>query len=710
MTVGESSPIPLKPTLARALSARSRHQRPPTRQNDQVLGALWKMVEPQYSVRSRRTSENDPEAEELDTRLTPYDKTQSEQNRGSTSLNGSNRLPSVSSMRDENITSDRKRLSSVTDAIFSGKPVLIRRSPSHRRLKQGNNRARTENRANGELPSKETKGIMGNSEPTSKPAYDDDSFASHNGPKIKVVGTGIVPSTKSLVTKPSPLRRRVNAWNIAPSLIPDLKNVYIQHKDKELEPADKSTDAKTSPIYDYEDDFELMTSEVWFGYSCFSSKLHNAPSVTCPPPLSENDDHLIKPTSSVTRNKQFEQQQQVYKESEEKHQGKESDRQIRHLKIKQEDEKGKCRQEKELSERREQDGDGSVLRRTQSENRKSDDENKNRTNDYSNSDNFLSFEASSDITLSPSSTSTTRRRKKHPPERVSSSQSLPSKTKKASSLPSASISERGNTGNSGVSSNSSDSLANALKRITSEDWLQKIDAMNEFNRLAVYQPKLLQPELHSVVLVLLPEIRNLRSSVSRAAINTFGILFQKFPRRMEADLDLITKTLLHKSGESVGFIREDVWKTLKHLVDGVLPQKAALAIVDGGASHRNATVRGATAEFLSMTVEKLGPSRCLRGCKDVAEKVIPATAQFVIDRSPLARFYGRTIFGMLMEHSDFERILQKNLSTTTILHIRNVLDSIKKKGVGERPEEGISFKSTKSDPSTIRSVRTKKLT
>ncbi|XP_076321756.1 uncharacterized protein LOC143231091 isoform X5 [Tachypleus tridentatus] len=507
MTVGESSPIPLKPTLARALSARSRHQRPPTRQNDQVLGALWKMVEPQYSVRSRRTSENDPEAEELDTRLTPYDKTQSEQNRGSTSLNGSNRLPSVSSMRDENITSDRKRLSSVTDAIFSGKPVLIRRSPSHRRLKQGNNRARTENRANGELPSKETKGIMGNSEPTSKPAYDDDSFASHNGPKIKVVGT-----------------------------------------------------------------------------------------------------------------------------------------------------------------------------------------------------------ASSDITLSPSSTSTTRRRKKHPPERVSSSQSLPSKTKKASSLPSASISERGNTGNSGVSSNSSDSLANALKRITSEDWLQKIDAMNEFNRLAVYQPKLLQPELHSVVLVLLPEIRNLRSSVSRAAINTFGILFQKFPRRMEADLDLITKTLLHKSGESVGFIREDVWKTLKHLVDGVLPQKAALAIVDGGASHRNATVRGATAEFLSMTVEKLGPSRCLRGCKDVAEKVIPATAQFVIDRSPLARFYGRTIFGMLMEHSDFERILQKNLSTTTILHIRNVLDSIKKKGVGERPEEGISFKSTKSDPSTIRSVRTKKLT
>ncbi|XP_013781470.2 TOG array regulator of axonemal microtubules protein 2-like isoform X2 [Limulus polyphemus] len=677
MTVGESSPIPLKPTLARALSARSRHQRPLHQrrcQTDQVLGALWKMAEPQYSVWSSATTENDSEVEEVDALLTPYDKAQSEQNRDSTRINDSNRLPSTSSLGDEDISSDpkQKSFSSITDAVFSGKPVLIR-SPSLRWLKQGN-RARIENRANREVHSDKTQRIMGNSEPASKPP-DGDSFASH---KIKVVGTGIVPSTKSLITKPSPLRRRVNAWNIAPSLTPELKNVYTQYKDREFVPTENSRDVKTSPTDEYEDDFEAISSE------------------------SENNDHLIIPTASVTRNKQFKRQQQVFKE---KRRVKERDRQMQkqHLEKKQEDERERHRQKRESSKKREQDEDTSILRRTRIE---LDNENKS----YSNTDNFLLLEATSAIALSPSSKSTSRLRKKISPERVSSSQSLPGKTKKNSPVTSATISERGSIENSGSFSNPCDSLTNALKTITSEDWLQKVNAMNEFNRLAAYQPQLLQAELHSVVLVLLSEIRNLRSSVSRAAINTFGILFQKCPRHMEADLDLITKTLLHKSGENAGFIREDIGKTLKHLVDGVSLQKAALAIVDGGASHRNAAVRGTTAEFLSMTVEKLGPSRCMTGCKDVAEKVISATAQFVMDRSPLARFYGRTIFSMLMEHPDFDRILQKNLSTSTIRHIRNVLDSIKKKGVGKRPEEGISFKSTKSDFSINRSVRAKKLT
>ncbi|XP_022236919.1 TOG array regulator of axonemal microtubules protein 1-like, partial [Limulus polyphemus] len=113
--------------------------------------------------------------------------------------------------------------------------------------------------------------------------------------------------------------------------------------------------------------------------------------------------------------------------------------------------------------------------------------------------------------------------------------------------------------------------------------LQKVGAMNDFSRLAKYHPQVLQPELHAAVLVVLPEIRNLRSTVSRAAITTLGEFFLKFTRHMEPDLDLITKTLLHKSGENVSFLREDIDRTLKYLVEGVSSQKAALAIVDGGA-------------------------------------------------------------------------------------------------------------------------------
>ncbi|XP_022236232.1 uncharacterized protein LOC111083827, partial [Limulus polyphemus] len=67
MTVGEGSPIPLKPTLARTMSAKRRRQRPTkTPHADQVLGALWKMAEPRQSVWNRVEAEDDSEIEEVE--------------------------------------------------------------------------------------------------------------------------------------------------------------------------------------------------------------------------------------------------------------------------------------------------------------------------------------------------------------------------------------------------------------------------------------------------------------------------------------------------------------------------------------------------------------------------------------------------------------------------------------------------------------------
>ncbi|XP_022245483.1 TOG array regulator of axonemal microtubules protein 1-like [Limulus polyphemus] len=293
------------------------------------------------------------------------------------------------------------------------------------------------------------------------------------------------------------------------------------------------------------------------------------------------------------------------------------------------------------------------------------------------------------------------------PGRAVSTQSLPTRTPKKVPVVSGALSERGNNDGTGPFTNPQSALKTALKTITSDDWQQKVDAMNDIERLAAHHPQDLQMELHSVVLALLPEVRNLRSSVSRMAINTLGELFQTFKRHMETDLDLITKTLLHKSGENIGFIREDIDNTMRHLVEGVSSQKAALAIVAGGASHRNPAVRKTAAQLLSVTVEKLGSARCLTGCKDVAEKVLPATASFVMDCSPLARYYGRKIFFILMEHPDFESSLQKSVSASTIRNISSILDSIRRKGIGEMPKEGFSANSSKTNLSRSRLLRSK---
>lgn len=52
-------------------------------------------------------------------------------------------------------------------------------------------------------------------------------------------------------------------------------------------------------------------------------------------------------------------------------------------------------------------------------------------------------------------------------------------------------------------------------------------------RLATFHPNILQKELHNIVLALVDEVKNLRSSVSRSAIFTLGDLLIKMKKHIE---------------------------------------------------------------------------------------------------------------------------------------------------------------------------------
>lgn len=54
-------------------------------------------------------------------------------------------------------------------------------------------------------------------------------------------------------------------------------------------------------------------------------------------------------------------------------------------------------------------------------------------------------------------------------------------------------------------------------------------------------------------------------------------------------------------------------------------------------SHRNGAVRKVAAQSLLAIVEKMGASRILTQSKEVTEKLLPTTAQFLMDGMPLTR-------------------------------------------------------------------------
>ncbi|GFY55547.1 TOG array regulator of axonemal microtubules protein 2, partial [Trichonephila inaurata madagascariensis] len=239
-------------------------------------------------------------------------------------------------------------------------------------------------------------------------------------------------------------------------------------------------------------------------------------------------------------------------------------------------------------------------------------------------------------------------------------------------------------------------LKKALKSLATDTWMGKIEGIRTIQRLAKSHSDVLQMQLHPVVLALLTEVKNLRSSVARAAILAIGDLFVALKKNVEPDLDLITSTLLSKCGETVGFIRDDIEKVMSHLIDTITPCKAAVSIIAGGASHRNGAVRKVAAQSLLAVAEKMGAARILTS-KDVTERLLPTTALFLMDGMPLTRWYGRRIYQLLMTHPSFDKLLLRYVQPSTLRNINSILDSIRKKGAGDMPKEGVSARTLKNE-------------
>ncbi|XP_015791082.1 TOG array regulator of axonemal microtubules protein 1-like isoform X2 [Tetranychus urticae] len=235
--------------------------------------------------------------------------------------------------------------------------------------------------------------------------------------------------------------------------------------------------------------------------------------------------------------------------------------------------------------------------------------------------------------------------------------------------------------------NPQEALRAALAAFGEDAWTTKVEGMLAVTRLASFHPSVLQKDFHSVIVSLVDEVKNLRSSVSRSAIFTLGDLFSKMKKSLEPDMELIGSALLAKCSENASFIREDCEKALMSMVEEMPQIKSALILIHFGANHRNMNVRRTAAFFLSILVEKMGPVKCLMGPKDIGEHLLQSAAKFLMDGSPHTRFYGRKIFSVLLNHSLFDKLLRKHVAPGTYRNICGILDSIKRRGVGEKPAD-----------------------
>ncbi|XP_053331348.1 TOG array regulator of axonemal microtubules protein 1 [Spea bombifrons] len=226
--------------------------------------------------------------------------------------------------------------------------------------------------------------------------------------------------------------------------------------------------------------------------------------------------------------------------------------------------------------------------------------------------------------------------------------------------------------------NPNNSLTDVFTLLENDDWEKKIEGLALIRSLCAFHPDLVMEKLYDLSLAIAKEVKNLRSSVSRAAIACLGDMFTHLKKNMDHDLDNCVKVVLHKAGESSVFIREDVDKTLDAMVENVTPVRAMMSLINGGVSHLNPAVRKCTAHHLYNLMEKMGPGCVLSGVKNITDRALPAIAKFALDGAQETRHFGRKMLHLLMSHPEFTKMLEKYIPPKELPYVKDVIHNIKK--------------------------------
>ncbi|TPP61435.1 hypothetical protein FGIG_02179 [Fasciola gigantica] len=300
-----------------------------------------------------------------------------------------------------------------------------------------------------------------------------------------------------------------------------------------------------------------------------------------------------------------------------------------------------------------------------------------------------------------------------------------------------------------------------LQQINSEDWEAKVSGLEALSQIALEKPdtflgvlgqsgsasagvtrqtstQLLShaDTLGQAVQAIIAECRNLRSQVSRQAVQTLTSLFQGLGRAMDPHVEVCVRVLLGKTGEAAAaFLRDEVSVAMAALAQTANPSRAIGALLQHGLGHKNPAVRLQTALQIAQIVESLN-TRTLQShrssSKDaqrpvgnklnstpagrlsswssatnlqssssansnasaslgaLTDRLVTAASQFLTDGNQETRYHGRRLLSFLLAQPDFEKSVIKQLTGQSLRAMRDAIDQVQTRGVGELPTTSAS--------------------
>lgn len=127
-------------------------------------------------------------------------------------------------------------------------------------------------------------------------------------------------------------------------------------------------------------------------------------------------------------------------------------------------------------------------------------------------------------------------------------------------------------------SNPKQDSAKLLEKIAGSDWEATFDALSIVRRLAKHHPAFLEDRIHAATKVILAQVTNLRSTVSKNSLLALESLCSCFQKSMDPEVDGILAVLIKRSTDSNTFVCESATSSITSVILHCSPSKVVSAL------------------------------------------------------------------------------------------------------------------------------------
>jgi hypothetical protein len=224
----------------------------------------------------------------------------------------------------------------------------------------------------------------------------------------------------------------------------------------------------------------------------------------------------------------------------------------------------------------------------------------------------------------------------------------------------------------------SNALRSAMAGLKNDAWDVVFDSLNILRRLALHHSPVVVAQLHGLVLLLIKQVHNLRSSVAKNALLTLQDCCSGLGKHMDSELaDIVPNLMKLASEKGTGFISEESERVLHSMLEHCSDTRLMSALISS-ANHKNPQVRAKTASYVDKCLARMGP----RVVQDRGvDKIVSVAVSFLGEAQPMARNAGKRI--MLQLHrlgAASDKVLRRALSDRDYRKVVELVEKERKTG------------------------------